>query len=125
MGGADMSMRWVARLVLFAVLVVSIGAAGSPATRAFTGASQVDSGGAEWASLNGVVSPQTNLFRVFMLGANDAWASGDTLTGSQITFRVFKLEYRAGRWLTTYTHDFPRRVEDIVAVSDDNVWVVG
>ena len=76
--------------------------------------------------VKGLFPESANLDKVFMLDQNNAWVAGNvTVSQTQLVFRVYKLQFGSNGWHIDYVQDFRDRVNAIVRICDNNVWVVG
>lgn len=97
------------------VLLVSL-AVTSPRTNAQQG--QV------WArvDVSSAISSRVDLVSVFMLDAGNAWAAGNENVAQNGL--VYDMKFRDGRWSVAESNRFSAPLQQVVAISDDNVWVL-
>jgi hypothetical protein len=115
-----MPRRIISTLTLGALLVCGALLAAAPNVAA----NQPESN-AYWSQVRGLVPEESYLGEVFMVDQANAWIAGSVLVNSQLVSRIYKLQWQQGRWSVVYSHDFEQAIDHLVAISDNNVWVVG
>jgi hypothetical protein len=77
-----------------------------------------------WSQVSGIAA-DIHLADVFMVDQNNAWAVGRQERDGTITGVAYRLQLRDGRWQATLGPAFGTALNAVVALSANEVWVVG
>jgi hypothetical protein len=75
-----------------------------------------------WLQAVNILPADTDITGVFMMDAENVWLAGNNPAGEG---RAFRIRWDGTRWSLLHAQTFAYAVYDVVAVSDQNVWVVG